>query len=52
MAAAIAGANFPEQHAALALLLLYLVLSGIMSAVYLRWRKAREHSALPRARTG
>jgi BASS family bile acid:Na+ symporter len=50
MAAAIASANFPEQHAAMAVLLLYLVLGGIASGLYLFWRKRREAHALPHAR--
>jgi BASS family bile acid:Na+ symporter len=49
MAAAIAGANFPEQHAATAVLLLYLVLGGVLSGLYLAWRKRREAHALPHA---
>ena len=44
-AAAIASTNFPEVRAALAVLLIYLIVGGVLSALYLRWRK----SAAPRA---
>ena len=49
-AAAIASVNFPQERAAIAVLLLYLIVAGAASALYLRWRKAREPSALPHAR--
>jgi BASS family bile acid:Na+ symporter len=49
-AAAIASANFPQEHAAIAVLLLYLIIGAVVSALYLRWRKASEHSAVPHAR--
>ncbi len=49
-AAAIAGANFPQERAAIAVLLLYLIIGAVVSALYLRWRKAHEHSAVPHAR--
>ena len=49
-AAAIASVNFPQERAAIAVLLLYLIIAGVASALYLRWRKAQEHSALPHAR--
>jgi bile acid:Na+ symporter, BASS family len=49
-AAAIASVNFPQERAAIAVLLLYLIIAGVASALYLRWRKAREPGALPQAR--
>ena len=41
VALAIAHANFPEQRLAVAEVFLYLMLSGILSALYLSWIKRR-----------
>jgi BASS family bile acid:Na+ symporter len=48
-AAAIASINFPQERAVIAALLLYLIIGGVVSALYLRWRKARAASAVPHA---
>jgi BASS family bile acid:Na+ symporter len=48
-AAAIASINFPQERAVIAALLLYLIIGGVVSALYLRWRKAHAPSAVPHA---
>ena len=50
MAAAIATANFPEEKAAFAVLLLYALVGAVLSTLYLRWRKAHDAAPFPRAR--
>jgi BASS family bile acid:Na+ symporter len=47
VALAIAHANFPEQKLAVAAVFLYLILSGILSALYLSWVKRRRASSAP-----
>jgi BASS family bile acid:Na+ symporter len=49
-AAAVASANFPQEHAAIAALLLYLIVAAVVSALYLRWRKAAARGPVPHAR--
>ncbi|MBL8575658.1 MAG: bile acid:sodium symporter [Mesorhizobium sp.] len=46
VAIAIVTLNFPDQKAALAVMLWHLVIGGIVSIPYVRWRKAR-HSSDP-----
>jgi BASS family bile acid:Na+ symporter len=48
-AAAIASINFPQERTVIAALLLYLIIGGVVSALYLRWRKAHAPSAVPHA---
>jgi bile acid:Na+ symporter, BASS family len=47
VALAIAHANFPEQKLAGAAVFLYLILSGILSALYLSWVKRQRAGSLP-----
>jgi hypothetical protein len=49
---AIAHANFPEQRLAGAVVFLYLILGGILSALYLSWiKRTRTGGAAPEATT-
>lgn len=47
VALAIAHANFPEQKSAPAAVLLYLLLGGILSALYLAWVKRQRAGSMP-----
>lgn len=47
VALAIAHANFPEQKLAGAAVFLYLILSGILSALYLSWVKRQRAGSVP-----